>query len=67
MTETFSRLPSNQSQPGQTITARTPITPELVRKVTEQVWLLWKADLTIENERFRKNNNPYRWNRHGGA
>lgn len=55
----------NSSQPGKT-TGSTQFSAEMIRKVTEQVWLMWQAELKIEDERRGKSNRLGRWRRYGG-
>jgi len=57
---------SNGSLPGET-SGNTQISAEMIRKVTEQVWLLWKAELKIEDERRGKGNRLGSWKRYGGT
>lgn len=55
------------NQESQKKPANNQITPDLVRKVTELVWLLWLADLRIENERQGSEHHLTRWYSHGGS
>jgi hypothetical protein len=56
---------SNGRQPGET-SGKPQISAEMIRKVTEQVWLLWQAELKIEDERRGKGNRLGNWKRYGG-
>jgi hypothetical protein len=57
---------SNGSQPGET-SGNTQISAEMIRKVTEQVLLLWQAELKIDDERRGKGNRLGSWKRYGGC
>lgn len=55
---------NTKSDPAETGSAKVKISPELVDKVADRVWQMWKRDLRIENERFKPSN--HRFVRQGG-
>ncbi len=63
---TARNLPTSNQEP-QSKPALNQVTPDLVRQVTELVWLLWQADLRIEKERQGSGRHLTRWYSHGGG